>query len=117
MKKSAQFFFLHSVLVFFLIPASSFSEKYKICKVEYELQETKQSAAEKNIPISTERTFESKEEFKKYIEDLRTRFQNQRVFQETSVTYECENDTDGEICKVHLKVAATDLKSLLILPY
>lgn len=117
MKKSAQFFFLHSVLVFFLIPASSFSEKYKICDVEYELQETKQSAAEKNIPISTERTFESKEEFEKYIEDLRTRFQNQRVFQETSVTYECENDTDGEICKVHLKVAATDSKSLLILPY
>ena len=65
MKKSAQFFFLHSVLVFFLIPASSFSEKYKICDVEYELQETKQSAVEKNIPISTERTFESKEEFEK----------------------------------------------------
>ncbi len=101
-------------------------EKFRISNIEYELEKTKQSAVERNIPISTKRIFTSKEELDNYIEDLKVRFQNERVFQETSVEYEIEekieeteeSETEEEATKlVTVKVKATDSKSMLILPY
>ncbi len=110
----------------FLAILSTFTEgeRFRISKIEYDLEKTRQSAVERKIPISTKRTFASKEELDIYIEDLKVRLQNERVFQETSVEYEIEeadeeaDESEEESTRlVTVKVKATDSKSMLILPY
>ena len=115
-----------AVLSSFAILASAFAQetlgKFRISKVEYELDGTKESAVRRNIPISTKRVFGSREELDTYIADLRKRFQNERIFQETKIEYETGEteevgDSGEKINLVKVSVLAKDSKSLLILPY
>ena len=94
------------------------AEKYQITDVTYEIQgKTKQYAIENAVDISKKRIFNSYAEFSAYIQDLTQQFQNQRVFESSSVTVIYEDaGTDG-ITHAHLYVSTKDSKHFLAVPY
>ncbi len=120
-------------------PAILFSERYKIEGVDYELEKTRQYAVEQAVKIDTKRVFESSEEFVSYIEDLKQKFSNERVFDSSDVSWSEENQNENpqnegdesseveeseesgeekeEITLVRLRIVAKDSKHLLIVPY
>ncbi len=114
--KSARF--LITTAFFSLVTLTfSFSEKYKISEVTYELEGTREKDLERTVPLDSDKIFESKEEFEEYLSDFRQRLVNTRCFQEVKLESTEEKDEDDETIRITLSVKATDSKHLLVLPY
>ncbi|WP_191015523.1 hypothetical protein [Treponema zioleckii] len=104
--------------LFFSANFAVFGEKFQIQNVEYELENTKQYALEKKVDISQKKIFKNQDEFEKYLDDLRQKFKNQRIFSSTEVNYTLSDfDEDSDIQYVNLKIKATDSKHFVLVPY
>lgn len=107
----------------FLISTSIFAVDYKIINVEYNLNPsswtflptTKQFALENNVEVNKSKTFATKDDLEKYINDYKQRLENTRAFDSIDVEYTV-NETK-ELNEVTLKVTTTDTVHLLAVPY
>lgn len=126
--------FSHLLIFALLLNFGAFPERFRISGVEYELEKTRQPALEREIPVSKEKIFDTREELESYAQDLRTRMLNTRLFDsveiEISVVEPVETTTDAKNAKnsevstsstsetpVLLKIRAEESRSLLVLPY
>ncbi|MCR5723545.1 MAG: hypothetical protein K6G80_00500 [Treponema sp.] len=113
MKKLKLAFFALSMIM----PGALFSEQFQIAEVLYNIEGmTKQYAVELNIPIDKNRIFHTEEEFTLYLADLRQRFNNERVFETSTVDVEKAAEENG-ITKMNILVHTKDSKHLLPVPY
>ena len=105
------------ILGLLLTPTAIFAEQFRIAEVFYNIDGmTKQYAVELAIEISTKRIFHSQEEFDSYIDDLRQRFTNERVFESSSISVEEIGEEDG-ITLMSLLVETKDSRHFIGVPY
>ncbi len=93
------------------------NSKYQIVDVTYEIDGiTKKSALSIKIPIDKEKIFNSEEEFKTYIENLNTDFENLRTIEKHTISLEYLDVKDG-IIPVKLAIYIKDSFNIIAFPY
>jgi len=113
---------LASILLLF--SSFLFAEAYKISKVEYTIEgcgwqifsKTKEYALELNVPVDTQKTFNSKEELYLYLTEYNQRLENTRAFETITINPVFENEKD-DFFNVNLQVYVKDSFHLLAVPY
>ena len=89
---------------------------YRIKDVKYSSKGlTQKSALKRLYKISKKQVFKSKEELEAYIADIKQKYDNTRLFEETLIKYTPLAQTDG-ITPVVLEISVTEAHNLLALP-
>lgn len=90
--------------------------KYKINSVNYDINgNTKSKVIEKKLTIDFERIFSTKEDFEKYLSDLKQELLNKRLFDKVNFVY-VENKIEENISYNDITFIIVDSKSMLALP-
>ncbi len=96
---------------------SESEHSYQITNVVYtSLGMTRESALAKNVKIDKNAIFSSEDEFLVYLEKLKQEFENTRLLENISCTYEILKDSETDIFPITLFVSVSDSKHLLLLP-
>lgn len=75
-------------LVLIFVCFQAFPQKYRIEKVNYSLEKTRELDLKRVVPVNTDKIFESKEELDSYLLDLKQRLMNTRAFDNVEVRSE-----------------------------
>ena len=75
-------------LVLIFVCFQAFPQKYRIEKVNYSLEKTRELDLRRVVPVNTDKIFESKEELDSYLLDLKQRLMNTRAFDNVEVRSE-----------------------------
>lgn len=89
--------FLFFILIFVCLLA--FPQKYRIGKISYSLEKTREQDLRRVVPVNTDRIFASKEELDSYLLDLKQRLMNTRAFDnvELAISNDQLEVTGGEV--------------------
>ncbi len=94
------------------------AEQYRIVDVKYDIiGRTREYALNKNLDIRKNVVFSSKEVFEMYLTHLKQVLVNQRVLQESEITYTTAEADENGTMPVTLLITAKDTWSILPLPY
>ena len=124
--KSTNKSFVSFLAIFFLtlvFIAQAESEKFRISDdVKYEIKGmTRQYALENAVEIDFKRVFESYEELRAYLDDIKQQFTNERNLESVTINVSYEPvlniDDEDSVVTVVLRVQTTDSKHMLALPY
>lgn len=89
---------------------------YRIKDVKYSSKGlTQKSALKRLYKISKKQVFKSKEELDAYIADIKQKYDNTRLFEETQIKYKTLEVTDG-ITPIVLEISVSEAHNLLALP-
>ena len=75
-------------LVLIFVCFQAFPQKYRIEKVNYSLEKTRELDLRRVVPVNTDKIFESKDELDSYLLDLKQRLMNTRAFDNVEVRSE-----------------------------
>lgn len=112
--------FLPILIQLSLFSIFSYTENYRIDKVNYDISGvTRQYALEKAVEIDQTRIFTSYDELSSYVEDLRQLFKNERNLSSSlvNIKYESIPAGDDEIVSVTLDISTQDSNHFLLVPY
>ncbi|MCQ2573680.1 MAG: hypothetical protein MJ182_07280 [Treponema sp.] len=116
MKK--KFFKQICFFTFFILTIPVYAQSYKIEKVSYDITGiTKEASLKTNIPISTNKVFETKNDFDIYIKKIKQDLINTRCFESSDVTFEFSSPDENNIISVDLLISVKDSLHFLGLPY
>lgn len=110
--------YIFLVLLFFA--SNLFAENFQIKSVKYSIQgNTNESALIRKFYIDKKMIFKSENELIFYINELKTKFNNERNFEFSNITYsKIEQNADiKKIQFVELEISVCDSKHFLALPY
>lgn len=97
---------------------SGFAESYQIVDVHYSLDgRTKEYALNKKLDIHKDTVFKTEEEFNLYIDFLTQKVSDQRILEDTNVSYELGAANEQGIIPVTVFISADETWNILPLPY
>lgn len=102
---------------------SLFCQSYKIKNIDFQVKgKTQIEFLNKKVKIDTTKEFNSEDEIKIFIANLKQEYENLRLFEKIEITYSIaqptsENTEDLQATHINLNVNLTDSKSTIILPY
>lgn len=96
----------------------AFAEGYQIVDVQYDLDgRTKEYALNKNLDIRRDIVFDSEEEFKLYIDFVTQKVSDQRILENTNVSYQMGAANEQGVIPVTLLISADETWNILPVPY
>ena len=105
------------VLILLVNTVFLFAEQYQVVDVQYDLDgRTREYALNKALDIRRDLVLESEEELKLYVDFIAQKLRDQRVLEDSSVTYELGEAENG-IVPVTLFIRADETWNILPLPY
>ena len=105
------------VLILLVNTVFLFAEQYQVVDVHYDLDgRTREYALNKVLDIRRDVVLESEEELKLYVDFIAQKLRDQRVLEDSNVTYELGEAVDG-IVPVTLFIRADETWNILPLPY
>ncbi len=114
--------FILSILL--VLPLYLFSETYKIKNAEYDINgagfkfmgKTREYPLKRSFPLDTEKLFESREAFEKYLDNYKKSLESSRYFETVDVNYHATPSQD-DLYEVTVLVKLQDSHHLVIMPY
>ena len=107
-----------SFAVSIVLCLGALAESYQITDVQYDLDgRTKPYALNKALDIRTDTVFNSKEELNLYIDFITQKVNDQRVLENSQVSYQVGLPNEQGIAPVTLFIAADETWNILPLPY
>ena len=95
----------------------AFAEGYQIVDVQYDLDgRTKEYALNKNLDIRRDIVFDSEEEFKLYIDFVTQKVSDQRILENTNVSYQMGAANEQGVIPVTLLISADETWNILPVP-
>ncbi len=110
-----------SGLVLVLCTCFASAQGLKLDSVEYKVDGvTRSDALDRTLDIDSDKRFESEDELVSYVESLKTRLVNLRIFDQVDISYTInasDSDESTSPQKVSLLIEVADSKHLLVMPY
>lgn len=109
---------IFSFLVFSFLQIPLNAETFQISQETYSITgKTKEEHLSHKVPVDHNRIFDTKEEVESYVENLKQKLINLRLFDEVSIDCTYSSEQQNETTLVSLIITVVDSKSTIIVPY